>query len=329
MNRPTASIVVPSYNATATLADTLRSLLAQTFGDFEVLVIDDGSTDGTLALAESFSDPRIRIVSQANRGLAGARNSGIHHARGAFIGFCDADDLWLPEKLERHVAHLRSRPQVGLSYAGSILVDGGGRPIGVRQTPKLRNIGAADVFCRNPIGNGSVAVFRREALDALAHRPIRENERDWWFDERFRQSEDIEAWTRFALSGDWVIEGIEGHLTLYRVHTGGLSANIASQYESWCKVREVVRALSPGFEARIGPRAAAFQLRYLARRAVRMGDGKLALRLLRAGASSSLRALASEPAKSLATLGAAMALRFVGEGFYRRIETRVLAPRAA
>lgn len=324
---PTASIVVPSYNATATLSDTLRSLLAQTFEDFEILVIDDGSTDGTRRLAESFDDPRIRIVSQRNRGLAGARNSGIHHARGAFVGFCDADDMWVPEKLERHVAHLVARPQVGLSYAGAILVDGGGEPIGITQTPKLRGIDAAHVFCRNPVGNGSAAVFRREALDALAHRPVGEQERDWWFDERLRQSEDIEAWIRFALSSDWEIEGIEGHLTLYRIHSGGLSANIASQFESWCKVRDVVKALAPDFEARVGPRAAAFQFRYLSRRAVRMGDGGMALELLRSGAASSLRAIVSEPLKSAATLAAALALRFAGRGIYRRIEMRLLAPR--
>ena len=329
MTMPTASIVVPAYNAAATLAPTLRSLLDQTFRDFEIVVVDDGSTDGTRALAESFADPRIRIVSQANRGLAGARNSGIHHARGAFVGFCDADDLWLPEKLERHVAHLRARPAVGLSFAGSTMIDTAGSPIGINQTPKLRGIDAAHLFCRNPIGNGSVAVFRREALDALAHRPLGETERDWWFDERFRQSEDIEAWMRFALSGDWVIEGIEGHLTLYRVHGGGLSANIASQLDSWLAVRDAVAALAPEFAARYAPRAAAYQYRYLARRAVRMGDGAAALRLLREGAATSLRPALAEPVKTLVTFGAALALRVAGRRRYASIEARLLARRAA
>ena len=108
MTRPIASIVVPAYNSETTLGETLRSLLAQTFSSFEIVVVDDGSTDGTRAVAAGFADPRIQIVSQANRGLAGARNTGIHHARGAYVGFCDADDLWVPEKLERHVAHLEA-----------------------------------------------------------------------------------------------------------------------------------------------------------------------------------------------------------------------------
>lgn len=329
MTAPIASIVVPAFNAAATLVPTLRSLLDQTFRDFEIVVIDDGSTDATRALAESFDDARIRVISQQNRGLAGARNSGIHHALGAFVGFCDADDLWMPEKLERHVAHLRARPEVGLSFAGSTMIDSVGRPIGINQTPKLRGIDAAHLFCRNPVGNGSVAVFRREALDALAHRPIGETERDWWFDERFRQSEDIEAWMRFALSGDWVIEGIEGHLTLYRVHGGGLSANIASQLRSWYAVRDVVAALAPGFAERYAGRAAAYQYRYLARRAVRMGDGTTALRLLRSGAAASLRPALAEPAKTLVTLGAALALRVAGPQRYASLEARLLAPRAA
>ncbi len=115
-----ASIVVPAFNAAATLPETLDSLSAQSFGDFEIIVVDDGSTDGTAAVAEAHAkgDRRVRIVQQNNRGLAGARNTGIAHARGALIGFCDSDDRWMPDKLDAHVLHLATSPHVGLSYAG-------------------------------------------------------------------------------------------------------------------------------------------------------------------------------------------------------------------
>ena len=89
---PQATIVVPAYNVATTLADTLQSLLAQTCPDFEILVIDDGSTDRTVAVARAFGNPRIRIVQQPNRGLAGARNTGIAHARGDFIGFFEEEE---------------------------------------------------------------------------------------------------------------------------------------------------------------------------------------------------------------------------------------------
>ena len=107
---PYASIVVPAYNAAATLSDTLLSLTSQTYRDIEIVVVDDGSTDSTASVARSFAarDNRIRLVRQANRGLAGARNSGVAAASGEVVGFCDADDLWLPEKMDAHVLHLQS-----------------------------------------------------------------------------------------------------------------------------------------------------------------------------------------------------------------------------
>ncbi|WP_236638622.1 glycosyltransferase family 2 protein [Mangrovicoccus ximenensis] len=168
---PEASIVVPAYNAAATLRETLESLLAQTHPDFEIVVVDDGSTDCSAAIARSFGDRRIRLVQQRNRGLAGARNSGIAAARGRYVGFCDADDLWRPGKLAAHAAHLAANPQVGLSFSGSELIDGAGRTLRVAQKPRLTGITAAHVYRRNPVGNGSAPVMRREALDDIPARP--------------------------------------------------------------------------------------------------------------------------------------------------------------
>ena len=311
---PRATIVVPAYNVAATLGDTLASLCAQTFRDLEIVVIDDGSTDRSVAVARSLGDPRIRVVQQPNRGLAGARNSGIAHARGDFIGFCDADDLWRPEKLEAHVRHLVANPTVGVSFSGSEMIDEAGRSTGLAQRPRLRGITAAHVFRRNPIGNGSAVVLRRAALDAIAWRPEGETLRDWWFDERFRQSEDIECWLRIALTTDWEIEGVPGLLTRYRIAGGGLSAGIARQYASWERLVEKLAPLAPEFFARHTPAARAYQLRYLARRSVSSGDGPEALRLARASLGASLRPLAEEPLKTVTTLAAAAVLARVGPG---------------
>lgn len=326
-NPPTASIIVPAYNAAGTIAETLESLLAQTFTDFELLVIDDGSTDTTLDIVRSFDDPRIRVVCQKNRGLAGAHNTGIHEARGAFIGFCDADDLWLPAKLERHIAHLRARPDVGISFSGSAMIDINGRRLGVDQRPKLRNITAADIFKRNPIGNGSSAVMRRAALDDFAYRPPNETLRDWWFDETFRQSDDIEGWLRFATTLDWIIEGIPGALTLYRIHGGGLSADTQKQFETWLRMRDKIEQIAPDLVRRHGEAAAAYQLRYLNRRAVSARDGHQAWRLCRRWLSISRRPLVEEPVKSFVTIAASLVLRMAGPVVYARTENRILAKR--
>lgn len=128
---PQATVVVPACNVEATLPATLASLRTQTHGDFEILVVDDGSTDRTASIARATGDPRVRLVQQPNRGLAGARNTGIHHARGQYVGFCDADDLWRPGKFAAHGAHLEVNPQFGLSYSGSELIDEAGRSLGL------------------------------------------------------------------------------------------------------------------------------------------------------------------------------------------------------
>lgn len=309
---PVASIVVPAYNVAATIAETLASLLRQTFTDFELIVVDDGSRDRTVEIVQGFADPRVRLVRQANRGLAGAHNTGIAESRGEFIGFCDADDLWSPEKLELHVAHLRRAPDVGISFAGSRMIDAAGRVLPVAQRPKLTGITAADVFLRNPVGNGSAAVIRRAAFDAIAYRPAHETERDWWFDETFRQSDDIEGWLRFAVTTDWRIEGIPGLLTDYRIHTGALSADIGKQFATWLRMREKIAALAPDLVRRHGGAATAYQLRYLARRAVSMGQGDVAARLSRAALAASWRPLAQEPVKTLVTAVAAEGMNLFG-----------------
>lgn len=309
---PKATIVVPAYNVATTLADTLASLCAQTFADFEIIVVDDGSSDRTVAVARSLGDRRIRVVQQPNRGLAGARNSGIAQARGEYIGFCDADDLWRPTKLAAHVAHLNSNPVVGLSFSGSELIDDAGNPLGLAQRPRLKRITAAHVFLRNPIGNGSAAVMRRAALDDIAWRPGRETQRDWWFDESFRQSEDIECWLRLALTTDWQIEGVDGLLTRYRISSGGLSAGTDTQLATWERMVEKLSPIAPQFMAAHTPAARAYQLRYLARRAISSGDVPSAWRNVQASMRCSLHPLLSEPLKTLSTLIATSVLAAFG-----------------
>jgi glycosyltransferase involved in cell wall biosynthesis len=307
---PIASIVVPSYNAQATLPETLASLRVQSFQDIEIIIVNDGSTDDTARIAEAASaaDPRIRVVTQLNRGLAGARNSGIAAARGEFVGFCDADDLWHPGKMAAHVAHLRQATDVGLSYAGSRLIDMQSQPIGAVQKPRLSGVTAAHILKRNPIGNGSAPVMRREALQALAYRPRTEMERDWVFDETFRQSEDIECWLRLALTTDWRIEGVEGFLTDYRLSPGGLSAATDRQLASWERMIEKLMPLSPNFFARHLGAARAYQLRYLARRAISDLDGPRAMRLVRQSLAQSVTPLVEEPVKTGITMIAALVL---------------------
>jgi glycosyltransferase involved in cell wall biosynthesis len=118
MNAPQVSVVVPLHQGRPFIGQTLRSLLTQSLAAIEVLVIDDGSSDGGDALCAAIDDPRVRLVRQARQGVAAARNHGMRLARGAFIAFCDQDDVWHPRKLERQLAALARTPDSGLCCTG-------------------------------------------------------------------------------------------------------------------------------------------------------------------------------------------------------------------
>ncbi|MEO9600886.1 glycosyltransferase family 2 protein [Parasphingorhabdus sp.] len=319
MNNPAISVVMPVYNVEKYVAEAIESVLAQTFDDFELIIVDDGGTDMSVEICTSFDDTRIRIVSQANRGLAGARNTGIMEARGEYIALLDSDDSWEPEKLALHKIHLDNNPHVGVSYSGSRFMDQNGAMLRQAQRPKLENITAKDVLTRNPIGNGSAPVIRRSALEAIAFNHRDEPRRLCFFDETYRQSEDIELWIRMALTGRIVFEGINGLLTRYRIVSGGLSANIAAQYDSWNRVIDKTASYAPGFIQQFGAEARAYQLRYLARRAIQMGEGAFALSLFKESFSFSSTPIIEEPVKSFVTLSAATAMRYLPTTFVRKL----------
>ena len=304
--QPLISVVMPVYNVETYVAEAISSVLAQTIRHFELIIVDDGSTDRSVEICRSFQDPRIQIVSQKNRGLAGARNTGILHSRGAYIAFLDSDDRWLPEKLELHFIHLTANPQIGVSYSGSRFIDANGCPLRVAQQPKLQDITPEEIFCRNPVGNGSTPVIRRADLDRVAAPNPSEFTRLCYFDETLRQSEDIEMWLRLALMGESKFEGIPGLLTEYRVVSGGLSAQVVRQYQSWEMVVDRLRDIAPEFVDRYANRAKAYQLRYLARRMVQLGDPGMAVALIKESIQASRRPFIDEPIKSLTTYFVAM-----------------------
>jgi glycosyltransferase involved in cell wall biosynthesis len=125
---PTVSVVLPTYNRRHLICRSIRSVLDQTFEDFELIVVDDGSTDATMEEVARLDDPRVRYIRlEKNRGAGAARNVGIHHAAGRFIAFQDSDDEWLPVKLERHMEVFATcAPAVGVVYSDMqrILRDG-------------------------------------------------------------------------------------------------------------------------------------------------------------------------------------------------------------
>lgn len=318
---PKVTVIIPVYNVETLVGATLQSVLQQTYQDFEILVINDESTDGSLGICRGFADPRIQIISQKNRGLAGARNTGIRYAQGEYLAFLDSDDLWLPEKLAKHVEHLDHKPDVGVSFSRSQFIDETGQDIGIYQMPKLTDITAGHLFCRNPIGNGSAVVLRRAVLENIKFQDnLYGAVENFYFDDSFRQSEDIECWLRIALQTSWKIEGIPDALTLYRVNMGGLSANILNQYAAWERIIAKTLTYNPDFIAQWGDRARAYQLRYLARRAARQRSPQMATQLLHRALATDWRILLEEPRRTLLTLAAAYSLWLLPKPVYQALE---------
>jgi len=326
MNSKKVSVIVPVYNAEQYVKDTLQSLLAQTHSNLEVIIVDDGSPDQSIEVCRQFTDSRIKIVQQSNRGLAGARNTGIRHAQGEYVAFLDADDLWLPEKLEKHVHHLQTSPLVGVSFSYSAFIDELGEYTGLYQIPrKIKGITAPYVLCRNPIGNGSAAVLRRKVFEDIEFQDdVYGKPESFYFDERLRAKKadatDLECWTRIAAQTTWETEGIPEVLTLYRISSGGLSANALNQYAALEKVLEKLCSLYPEILKSSEREAKSYYLRYIARRAVTLKDAELAVQMINQSIRQDWRILREEPRRTLITLVAAYLLRLMPRSLYNQVE---------
>jgi glycosyltransferase involved in cell wall biosynthesis len=311
------SVIVPVYNAEKYVAATIESVLAQTYPNFEIIIVDDGSPDNSIEVCQKFTDSRIRIVRQENRGLPGARNTGIRHAKGDYLAFLDADDIWLPTKLEKHVHHLDNSPTVGISFCYSSFINQQGKPTGLYQKPrKLYDITPSYVLCRNPVGNGSAAVIRREVFEKIKFKDdLYSIVEDYYFDERLRHTKadatDIECWLRISIQTHWRHEGLPEALTLYRLNSGGLSANALKQLEALENVIEKTRLYAPDIIAHCEKAAKAYHLRYTARRLVSLGDGKTAAKLFNQVIANHWRIVLEEPGKTLLTGAAAYLVWFL------------------
>jgi len=320
------SIVIPVYGAEKYVAAAVQSALQQTYQNIEILIIDDGSPDKSIEICQQFIDPRIKIIRQKNRGLPGARNTGIRHAQGEYIGFLDADDIWLPEKVEKHVEHLNNSPDVGVSFSYSAFINEDGEPLGTYQRPKFRDITPAYLLCRNPIGNGSAGMIRREAFEAVKFQDnLHGTVEDFYFDERLRHSNadatDFDCWLRIVIQAGWKIEGIPQALTLYRVNSQSLSANMLKQLDAIEKVIEKTHSYAPEIVEQWGSRAKAVYQRHIARRAVTQKSRSMAIKMAHQAITTDWRILIEEPQRTFSTLAAAYLLQFLPMFIYNQIES--------
>ena len=210
---PEISVVIPAYNAAETLPETLASLLAQTFTEFEAIVVDDGSRDRTAERALEFRDSRIQVLRVANGGVAAARNRGIDVAQADLIAFLDADDLWEADKLQLQVQALEAQPGAGTCVTGATRIDRASRQIGPTLFRNPPDVTEALLLESMIVGCISSGLVRRDLLERVGG-----------FDPRLSQCADWDLWLRLSLAAPFAV--IEQPLVRYRSHAGNMSSDL-------------------------------------------------------------------------------------------------------
>ena len=232
---PNLSVIIPTYKRANLVSQAIESVLAQTYTDYEVIVINDGSPDNTKEVLASFGD-KITVINQENQGVAAARNAAIKLAKGRYIAFLDDDDLWLPNKLEKQIACLESHPNIGLVYSDMFCFDENGTFPDtwsqVNPTPPVQELWI--LFVRNFIPIPSVVV-RRECLDAVGE-----------FDSTTVPCEDYDMWLRIIEK--FPVYFLNEPLVHYRRSPDSQQKNEERQLVSWLRVKEKTFRRNPGLQ---------------------------------------------------------------------------------
>ena len=232
---PLVSVVIPTYNRAGYLREAIESVRAQTFGDWELLIVDDASTDGTRELVESYAQqsPHIRYLWQDNRERAAARNAGIRAAQGQYVALLDSDDVWLPQHLERCLEEFRGCPEAGVVYSGSYFVDADGRIVGRQRLRRPQGTLAEQMVATYNSGgcNASSCVAQRYVFSRVGVF----NE-----DPLLSGSEDWELWVRLAAQA--IFRTTRVHTVHVRLHRGMSSAQTERMRVSMTKALDLIYA---------------------------------------------------------------------------------------
>jgi glycosyltransferase involved in cell wall biosynthesis len=219
---PLASIVIPAFNAARTITSTVESALRQSLTSLEVVVVDDGSTDATAEIVGGMDDPRIRFVTQANRGLPAARNAGIEASRGAYIAFLDSDDLFLPDFVELGIDALRGRSRPGFAYTDAYVLDeASGR---IRETSAMAQF---DPPIPPPQDSADflIALMRINFVYVSTIVPRDVFQAVGGFNESLTSCEDYDLWLRILIQG-YEAAWFPGRHAIYRLHPGQMTRNV-------------------------------------------------------------------------------------------------------
>lgn len=208
---PKVSVIIPSYNSAQYIGEAIESVFAQTYRDFEIIVVDDGSIDDTKEVLSPYIN-RIVYLFQVNGGVAKARNAGIRNAQGEYIAFLDADDVWFSEKLELQMKHLDSYPDAVLVYSDYSAFDNNGKALRKRKKEKYAGNIFYQLIKENFIPTSTV-VMKKEYFNKIGS-----------FDESIEIAEDWDLWLRIARR--YSICYFDKPLMKYKIHNDNMTNNI-------------------------------------------------------------------------------------------------------
>ncbi|MEC4813844.1 MAG: glycosyltransferase family 2 protein [Scytonema sp. PMC 1069.18] len=229
---PKVSVIIPAYNAMMYLPATLESVLQQTFTDFEVLIVNDGSSDNIVEWVGAIKDQRVKLLTQPNQGVSVARNTGISNSEGEYIAFLDADDLWESTKLDKQVRSLEAHPSVGLVYTWTAFIDECGKLTGVSIVSHAEGNVWEQIVVRDMVSTGSSPMIRRVCFDTVGV-----------FDSNIKIGEDRDMWSRIAAHYPFAV--IKEPLTLYRRHDNNTTKSSRKIVQELHKVIEKAFASAP------------------------------------------------------------------------------------
>lgn len=212
------TVLIPAYNATRYLAQTLDSVVSQSYSQWHIVVVDDGSKDGTAELAEDYAlrlPGRMTVLRKENGGVSSARNLGIRESRGDIIALLDADDIWLPNRLTETLKPFAADPEVGLVYGRIVRIDSEGRQLGppqAEQPPVPGRSMVVDLFLRRVHIPSPTVTIRRGCLERVGG-----------FDETLVTTEDRDLWMRIA--GHYKVSYVPEVVAQYRMAPGSITKN--------------------------------------------------------------------------------------------------------
>jgi len=306
----TFSVIIPTYNCEEFVEESIRSVLNQSYQDFEVLVVDNNSTDDTVAKVEAICDRRITLLCEVQQGAAAARNTGISHAKGDYIAFLDGDDVWLPHKLDYHRAHFEAYPDAAVSFSWTVTMRKDGTCITSSFNPPAERINPVDplwLLWSTPLRCGSTAVFKASALRDIARPPGQ------WFDTGFVLGEDTELCFQIVARGHQV-RGIPEPLVAYRIRSRSTTSQ--SRYLSQLvDLQERFFTLMPHLFTRYAHQTAeAFHHRYRAQISLLRGGQRLeAVSCMIRALLSSPAILVKDPSITTVTMAVSIMRVFIGE----------------